>query len=85
MTKGEIVKGLKGLLGIARRNDEIRIASSEQFRELIKGAYELLKPEEAEIEGDPCLGYWYVCPECHVHIKQGTRFCMSCGKEILWK
>ena len=57
MTKGEIVKGLKGLLGIARRNDEIRIASNEQFRELIKGAYELLKPEEAEIEGDPCLGY----------------------------
>lgn len=85
MTKGEIVKGLKGLLGIARRNDEIRIASNEQFRELIKGAYELLKPEEAEIEGDPCLGYWYVCPECHGHIKQGTRFCMSCGKEILWK
>ena len=85
MTKGEIVKGLKGLLGIARRNSEIRIASNEQFRELIKGAYELLKQEEAEIEGDPCLGYWYVCPECHVHIKQGTRFCMSCGKEILWK
>ena len=85
MTKGEIVKGLKGLLGIARRNAEIRIASNEQFRELIKGAYELLKPEEAEIEGDPCLGYWYVCPECHVHVKQGTRFCMSCGKEILWK
>ena len=85
MTKSEIVKGLHGLMGIARRNSEIRIASNEQFRELIKGAYELLKPEEAEIEGDPGNGYWYVCPECRVHIKQGTRFCMSCGKEILWK
>lgn len=84
MTKGEIVKGLKGLLGIARRNSEIRIASSEQFRELISGAYELLKPEQAEIEGSG-YNYFYVCPGCHVHIKQGTRFCMSCGKEIIWK
>ena len=29
--------------------------------------------------------WWWVCPECHVNIKYGTRFCMSCGKEILWK
>lgn len=84
MTKSEIVKGLHGLMGIARRNREIRIASSEQFRELISGAYELLKPEHAEIEGSG-YNYFYVCPECHVHIKQGTRFCMNCGKEIIWK
>ena len=84
MTKAEIVKGLKGLSVITRRNDEIRIECNEQFRELITGAYDLLKPEQAEMEGGGS-SWWYVCPECHVHIKQGTRFCQSCGKEILWK
>ena len=38
----------------------------------------------AEWEGGGS-SWFYVCPECHVHIKQGTRFCQSCGKEILWK
>jgi len=84
MTKNEIVRGLHSLMGIARRNSEIRIASSEQFKELITGAYELLKSEPAEMEGGGS-NWWYVCPECHVNTKYGTRFCQSCGKEILWK
>lgn len=84
MTKNEIVRGLHGLMGIAQKNSEIRIASSEQFKELITGAYELLKPEPAEMEGGGS-SWWYVCPECHVNTKYGTRFCGSCGKEIIWK
>ena len=85
LTKKEILNGLQAMNGLMKRTGEIRIGDSDIFRRVIAGAYQMLKPEEAEIEGDPGNGYWWVCPECHVHIKQGTRFCMSCGKEILWK
>ena len=84
MTKNEVLKGLKGLIGIARRNDEIRIASGAYFRELISEAYSLLNPEAADMEGGGS-SWWYVCPECHGHIKYGTKFCPECGKEVLWK
>ena len=78
MTKQQIVEALKS--ATVERDQTIRM--TVQVRDLI---IRELTPEEAEIEGDPCAGYWWVCPECHGHIKQGTRFCMSCGKEIIWK
>ena len=79
MTKQQIVEALNSA-EVNVRNMTIRM--TVQVRDQIISE---LTPEEAEIEGDPGNGYWYVCPECHVHIKQGTRFCGSCGKEIIWK
>ena len=84
LTKKEIVNGLQSMAGLMKRNGEIRITDSDIFRRVIAGAYQMLKPEEAEIEGGG-YNWWYVCPECHGHLKHGTRFCGSCGKEIIWK
>ena len=84
LTKKEIVSGLRGLELLLKRNGEVRIADTDIFRSVIRGAYQMLKPEEAEMEGDR-YNYFYVCPECHVSMKYGTRFCGSCGKEIIWK
>ena len=77
MTKQQIVKALKG--AEVERDQTIRM--TVQVRDLI---IRELTPEEAEIEGGG-YNWWYVCPECHGHLKHGTRFCMSCGKEIIWK
>ena len=77
MTKQQIVEALKGAK--VERDQTIRM--TVQVRDLI---IRELTPEEAEWEGSGS-NWFYVCPECHGHIKQGTRFCMSCGKEILWK
>lgn len=84
LTKKEILNGLKAMKGMMKRTGVIRIGESDILRRVITEAYEMLKPEEAEMEGGG-YNWWYVCPECHVHLKHGTRFCQSCGKEIIWK
>lgn len=84
LTKKEIVNGLQSMAGLMKKTGEIRIGDSDIFRRVIAGAYQMLTPEEPEIEGGG-YNWWYVCPECHVHLKHGTRFCGSCGKEIIWK
>ena len=78
MTKQQIVEALNSA-EVNMRNMTIRM--SVQFRDqLIRE----LTAEEPEIEGGGS-NWWYVCPECHGHIKHRTRFCGSCGKEIIWK
>lgn len=84
LTKKEILNGLQCMAGLMKRNGEIRIGDSDIFRRVIIEAYEMLKPEQAEMEGGGS-SWWYVCPECHVNTKYGTQFCQSCGKEIIWK
>ena len=77
MTRHQIIEALSS----AKEEKDQTIRMSVQFRdEVIRE----LMPEPAEWEGGGS-NWFYVCPECHVNIKQGTRFCMSCGKEILWK
>ena len=77
MTRHQIIEALSS----EKEEKDLTIRMSVQFRdEVIRD----LMPEPAEWEGGGS-NWFYVCPECHVHIKQGTRFCMSCGKEILWK
>ena len=77
MTRHQIIEALNS--AIVERDQTIRL--SVQFRD---GMIRELMPEPAEWEGGGS-NWFFVCPECHVHIKQGTRFCMSCGKEIIWK
>ena len=84
MTKDKIVSGLGHMARMVKKNAEVRIACNSELADMIKGAYELLKPEPVEMEGGGS-NWWYVCPECHGSVKYGTRFCGSCGKEIIWK
>ena len=77
MTKQQIVEALKN----AEVNRDKTIRMTVQVRDLI---IKELTPEPVEMEGGGS-NWWYVCPECRGSLKYGTRFCGSCGKEILWK
>ena len=40
---------------------------------------------EAEIEGDPGNGYWYVCGECHCQVRYKAPVCPCCKNQLNWQ